>query len=100
TVIKGGWGRFVQFRDIDPEVTATNRNNRTQTTWNWLDRNGNRNYDPGEVNLDPNGPDFQGISGVTDAVPNPNEKQPKTDEWSLTFERELGSNWSARATGV
>jgi carboxypeptidase family protein len=100
TVIKGGWGRFVQFRDIDPEVTATNRNNRTQTTWNWLDRNGNRNYDPGEVNLDPNGPDFQGISGVTDAVPNPNEKQPKTDEFSLTLERELIANWAVRATGV
>ena len=31
---------------------------------------------------------------------NPNEKQPKTDEFSLTFERELFANTSARVTGV
>lgn len=100
TVIKGGWGRFDNLREINPEVTATNRNTRTTTTWNWRDVNGNRDYDPGEANLDPNGPDFQGISGSTDAVPNPNEKQPKTDEFSLTFERELMANWAVRVTGV
>ena len=52
------------------------------------------------MNLDPNGPDFQGLAGVTDAVPNPNEKQPKTDEFSLTFERELVANWAVRVTGI
>ena len=52
------------------------------------------------MNLDPNGPDFQGLAGVTDAVPNPNEKQPKTDEFSLTFERELIANWAVRVTGI
>jgi outer membrane receptor protein involved in Fe transport len=30
----------------------------------------------------------------------PNEKQPKTDEFSLTFERELAANTSVRVTGV
>ena len=30
----------------------------TETTWTWRDLNGNRVYDRGEVNLDPNGPDF------------------------------------------
>ena len=62
--------------------------------------NNNRNYDQGEVNLDPNGPDFRTISGVTDAVPNPDEKQPKSEEFSLSFERELKGNWSLRATGI
>jgi hypothetical protein len=52
------------------------------------------------VDLDPNGRDFRGISGVTDAVPNPDEPQPKSDEFSLTFEREVVRNWSVRATGV
>ena len=52
------------------------------------------------MNLDPNGLDFQGLSGSTDAVPNPNEKMPKTDEFSLTFERELMANWAVRATGI
>jgi carboxypeptidase family protein/TonB-dependent receptor-like protein len=100
TVVKGGWGRFVHLRELDPEVTATNRGVRTTTTWNWRDLNGNRSYNPGEVNLDPNGPDFQGISGTTDAVPNPNEKQPKEDEFSLTLERELMANWAVRVTGI
>ena len=100
TVVKGGWGRFDYMREQIPELTSTNRNNPTTTAWTWRDRNGNRVYDSGEVNLDPNGPDFQGISGTTDAVPNPNEKQPKTDEFSLTLERELMANWAVRVTGI
>ena len=100
SVIKGGFGRFVNLREVNPEVVTANRNNRATSTWTWRDLNNNRLYDRGEVNLDPNGPDFRSISGVTDAVPNPNENQPKSDEWSLTFERELVSNWAARATGV
>ena len=100
SVIKGGYGRFVNLREVNPEVVTANRNNRATSTWIWRDLNNNRSYDRGEVNLDPNGPDFRGISGVTDAVPNPNENQPKSDEYSLTFERELVSNWSARVTGV
>ena len=100
TVVKGGWGRFDYMREQIPELTSTNRNNPTTTNWTWRDRNGNREYDAGEVNLDPNGPDFQGISGTTDAVPNPDEKQPKTDEFSLTLERELMANWGVRVTGI
>ena len=99
TVVKGGWGRFDYMREQIPELTSTNRNNPTTTAWTWHDRNGNREYDAGEVNLDPNGSDFQGLSGTTDAVPNPNEKQPKTDEFSLTLERELMANWGVRVTG-
>ncbi len=100
TVIKGGWGRFDQLRELIPDLEQTNRNNPTTTLWNWRDLNGNRDYDAGEVNLDPNGPDFQGLAGVTDAVPNPDEKQPKTDEFSLTFERELIANWAVRVSGI
>src|SRR5207248_10777820 len=52
----------------------------------------------GEVNLDPNGSDFRSIAGVTNTIPNPNEPQPKSDEWSLTLERELMWNMAVRAT--
>lgn len=100
TVVKGGWGRFVHFREIITELQPIARNNLTVTTWDWRDLNGNRNYDPGEVNLDPNGPDFRSISGVTDAVVNPNEQPPKADQVSLTIEHELGGNWAVRATGI
>jgi len=70
------------------------------TIWDWHDNNGNRTYEDGEVNLDRNGPDFASISGTTLGVVNPNEKQPRTDEFSLTFERELIANTSVRVTGV
>ena len=100
TAIKGGWGRFDHMRELDPEVAGNNRNNATTTLWDWRDLNGNRAYDPGEVNLDPNGPDFRSISGTTDAVPNPNEKQPKADEFSLTIEQQLLANWAVRVTGI
>jgi hypothetical protein len=57
------------------------------------------------VNFDPNGPDFvarrvevgQALSG---AVPNPNEKEPMTDEFSVSFERQLIPNFAIRATGI
>jgi hypothetical protein len=100
TVIKGGWGRFAQLRELSPEVTSANRHTITTTTWDWHDLNSNRAYDPGEVNLNSNGPDFRSIAGSTDAVPNPNEKVPQTDEFSLTFERELMANWAVRGTGI
>jgi hypothetical protein len=100
TVIKGGFGRFANLRDLSPELTRVAKENAQLTTWTWRDLNNNRDYDPGEVNLDPNGPDFRSISGVTNTVPNPNEPQPKSDEWSLTFERELMWNWAIRGTGV
>ena len=100
SVIKGGYGRFVNLREVNPEVVAANRNNRATSTWVWRDNNNNRDYDPGEVNLDPNGADFRSIAGVTDAVPNPDEPQPKSDEWSLTFERELLRNVGIRTTAV
>lgn len=100
SVIKGGFGRFVNLREVNPEIVAANRNNRQTTRWRWRDLNGNRDYDPGEVNLDPNLSDFLSISGVTNAVLNPNEPQPTSDEWSLTFERELMRGWGLRTTAV
>ena len=100
TVVKGGYGRFVQLRNLNPDVVATNRANGTTTTWNWHDLNGNRAYEPGEVNLDPNGPDFRSIAGVTDAVPNPDELAPKEDEWVLSFERQIAGAWAVRASGI
>ena len=97
TVIKGGFGRFANLRDLLPELTRVAKNNSQQTTWTWRDLNNNKDYDLGEVNLDPNnGGDFQGISGVTNTEINPNEPQPKSDEWSLTFERELAWNLAIR----
>jgi hypothetical protein len=100
SVLKGGFGRFANLRQLNNEVVNVNRNNRQTTTWLWHDLNNNRDYDPGEVNLNPNGPDYQSIAGVTNAIPNPDENQPMSDEWSLSFERELKDHWALRTTGI
>ena len=79
--------------------------------YRWHDLNGNLDYDPGEVNLDRNGPDFvetvgklsQGTalpSPPPNNVVNPNERQPKYDELSVSLERELIANLAVKGTGV
>jgi hypothetical protein len=103
TVVKGGWGRFAHFRTTD-EVLALNPFVGTQSTYRWRDLNGNRNYDAGEVNLDPNGTDFVSSSVTDNSAPtggivNPNEKQPMEDEFSAEIEHQLMANFAVRASG-
>ena len=57
-------------------------------------------YHPSEVNLDPNGPDFVSSTGGNNRLVNPDEGQPKLDEFSLTLERELRANLALRVSGV
>jgi hypothetical protein len=105
TVVKGGWGRFDHKRLIDPEILQANPNVQIAINWTWHDLNGDRLYQPGEVNLDPNGPDFVGFSGsgnstFSAAVANPDEKEPKEDEFMASIERELMPNFGVRLTSV
>ena len=104
TVLKGGWGLYGHLRGID-ELQMANELADSVATYAWRDTNGNKLFDPGEVNFDRNGPDFvsrrvevgQALSG---AVPNPNEKQPMSHEVFLSLERQLVSNIAVRATGI
>jgi hypothetical protein len=100
TVIKGGWGRFDQQRKQTPEVVTANQINMRTTQFLWHDVNGDKQYQPGEVNLDPNGVDFVSITGTSNGVPNPKEREPKLDELSLAIERQIGQTFAMRATGV
>jgi len=70
------------------------------TQFTWHDLNGDKQYQPGEVDLNPNGVDFLSIAGTNNGVPNPNEKEPKLDEFSLAVERQLGQTFAVRVTGV
>ena len=98
TVLKGGWGRFYKQRFME-ENQMTNPFASVTATYRWRDLNGNRLYDPGEVNDDPNGPDF--ISSTpAPGVSNPDEKPMGTDQFALTLERQLGSNFAVRVSGV
>lgn len=98
TVLKGGWGRFDHQRQQVPEMDAADWQVRTTTTFRWRDFNGNGIYDAGESNLNVNGADFISQSGGSNFVPSPDERQPKSDEVSLSLERELGQNFGVRAT--
>ena len=91
---------FVNLREVNPEVVTANRNNRTTTNWVWHDNNNNRLLRQRRNQLRSERSGFRSITGVTDAVPNPNEVQPKSDEWSLTFEREIKGRWGVRSTAV
>jgi hypothetical protein len=37
---------------------------------------------------------------VAPAVPNPNEKQPKSDEFSLNLEQQIATELAVRVTGI
>jgi hypothetical protein len=100
TVIKGGWGRFDHQRQQVPEMNAADPQVRTTTTYRWRDLNGNGDYDPGEADLNPNGPDFVSQSGGSNTVPHPDEVQPKMDELSVSVERELMQNFAVRVSGI
>jgi hypothetical protein len=99
TVVKGGWGRFDQQRIYDLLGHANPIRSFT-STYRWRDLNGNKDYDPGEVNLDPNGPDFLTSNVPASGEPNPNEKRPGTDQFSVTVERQLASDFAVRLIGV
>ena len=113
TVIKGGWGRYDHHRLL-PDILRANENSLATAVYRWNDLNGNNDYDAGEVNLDPNGPHFLRFTGPPTTTPeagsnssnppssvvNPDLQQPKSDELSISFERELISNFAVRVTGV
>ena len=104
TLLNGGWGRFAHMRQTD-ELSIANHNYPSSSVYKWHD-NGDKMYQDGEVNLDPNGKDFvsttiQGAgSTLIYGVVNPNEVEPVSDEFSLQFQRELKPAFAVRVTGV
>ena len=98
TVIKGGYGRFAALRRPN-DTTAVDPNKSVVTTYVWRDLNGNRNYDAGEVNLDPNGPDFVANNAGVGII-NPDQKPDISNEYSLSLERQVGPDMGVRFTGL
>ena len=46
------------MRQLEPDALRVAGNAIANAVFTWQDLNGNLDYDPGEVNLDRNGPDF------------------------------------------
>jgi hypothetical protein len=99
TVLKGGWGRFYKQRFAE-ENQFTNPLSSVTANYRWRDLNGNKLYDPGEVNDNPNGPDFISSNQPASGVSNPDEKPVGTDQFALTLERQLAQNFGVRVSGV
>ena len=105
TVLKGGFGRFGYRRGIGI-VGRYNPNSVKYGVFAWRDLNGNDDWDLGETNRDPNGPDFIEVTGSEFGgidplfVPNPDEKQVYFDEWTVSLEHELIENMSLRVAGI
>ena len=100
SVIKGGFGRFVHLRSTGAEINNFNRNGQRTMTYDWRDLNQNRNYDPGEVDLNPNGRDFRSGGAQLNAFLNPDENIPGAKECSIGFERQLTRSVAVRVAGV
>ena len=99
TVVKGTFGRFVNGLD-DGFANAYNPLANVTMTFKWRDLDGNRDYTPGEVNLDPNGLDFAGVTGTSSARLNPELKPTMTTEATVGVEREVVQNFGVRVLYV
>jgi hypothetical protein len=99
TVLKATYGLFTHVMTED-FAQDYNQNARTTYRYRWIDRDGNNDYTPGEVDLNLNGADFISVTGATNNILNSNLEQPVTHEVSLGLERELMSNFSAKVLYV
>jgi carboxypeptidase family protein len=105
TVVKGTFGMFnhAEPNNFGNPITFTSpfqKNSPSQYHYKFNDLNGNNDYDPGEVNLDINGPDFLSVAGPSNNVVNPNLKMGRTNEMTGSIEREVMKSVSVRALYV
>jgi hypothetical protein len=89
----------------DGFANAYNPLSNVTMTFRWRDLNNNGDYNPGEVNLNPNlglnqGGDFIGVNGLSSARLNPELQSPMTNEATLGVERELAQNLGVRVLYV
>lgn len=99
SVLKGTYGRYNTTLG-DGFAARYNQNSITITTYRWRDPDGNDDYTPGEVDLDPNGPHFLRVSGATNNEVNPDLRRPYVHEITAAFERELSDGLAMRALYV
>jgi hypothetical protein len=95
SVVKATFGLYNYILG-DTYADVFNRNATANAVFNWHDLNSDKLYQPGEVNLDPNGPDFKSITAASNQILNPDLKSPDIWETTVSFERELAANMGLR----
>jgi Carboxypeptidase regulatory-like domain len=84
----------------DTYADAFNRNATANAVFTWHDLNGDKLYEPGEVNLDLNGSDFKSITAASNRILNPNLQSANIWETTASFEREMAANLGLRVMYV
>jgi hypothetical protein len=98
TVLKATWGLYEYYIN-EFFANAFSPATQTTTTYRWHDLNGNKLYEPDEVNLSTTGADFISISGNASQAPNTFDL-PHEVEMTASLERELAPSLSARVLYV
>jgi hypothetical protein len=99
SVVKATFGQYNYILG-DTYADDFNRNATANAVFRWHDLNGDTLYQPGEVNFDLSGPDYQSISSASNRILNPNLKQPSTWETTSSYEREIAASLGIRAMYV
>src|SRR3954447_20568041 len=94
-VVKGTFGLY-NYMLGDTYADTFNPNATANAVFTWHDLNGDKLYQPGEVNLNVNSSDFRSITAASNQVLNPNLKSPNTWETTVSWERQLAANTGLR----
>ena len=99
SVLKATWGLYANTAGDDFAETY-NGNAAAEAVFRWRDVDRNGEYSPGEVNLNPNGPDFISITAGGNNLINPALTQPTTVEATVAWEQELANSLALRVQYV
>ena len=98
TAVKSTYGRY-NYIINEFFSTPFSPASQTTTTYRWHDLNNDKLYEPGEVNLNSNGPDFLSVTG--NQTPNTSAfRLPYTHEVTASLEREIRPALSGRVLYV
>jgi len=98
-VVKGTFGLY-NYMLGDTYADTFNPNATANAVFTWHDLNGDKLYQPGEVNLNVNSSDFRSITAASNQILNPNLKSPDTWETTVSWERQLAANTGLRVMYV
>jgi hypothetical protein len=95
SVVKATFGLYNYILG-DTYADTFNRNATANALFTWHDPDGDKLYQPGDVDLNLQGGDIKNISAASTQILNPKLKEPNTWETTTSFEREMAANLGIR----